>query len=192
MGVQRPQGRIEFISEQRRSHCQASQGILAKSAEEKMKTLRTWLLPLFLFAVAAALFVGFAGSRVPEAAGFDYVASGSPRKPVHVREYTRKDGTVVHAHERAAPARTEKPAEPAPAIKRTERGRIERSAAEKHEFEREHPCPSTNRTSGGCPGYVVDHIKPLACGGVDGPSNMQWQTVEQGKIKDRYERAGCR
>jgi hypothetical protein len=28
---------------------------------------------------------------------------GSPTKPVHVRQYTRKDGTVVRAHDRAAP-----------------------------------------------------------------------------------------
>jgi len=40
-------------------------------------------------------------------------------------------------------------------------------------------------------GYVVDHIVPLECGGADVPSNMQWQTVEEGKIKDRTER-NCR
>jgi len=28
---------------------------------------------------------------------------GSSAKPVHVRQYTRKDGTVVRAHDRAAP-----------------------------------------------------------------------------------------
>ena len=33
------------------------------------------------------------------------------------------------------------------------------------EFQREHPCPSTRKTSGGCPGYRRDHIVPLACGG---------------------------
>jgi hypothetical protein len=30
-------------------------------------------------------------------------AKGSLPKPVHVRQYTRKDGTVVRAHNRAAP-----------------------------------------------------------------------------------------
>ena len=34
-------------------------------------------------------------------------------------------------------------------------------------FERQHPCPSTRRTSGRCPGYVVDHVRPLECGGAD-------------------------
>jgi hypothetical protein len=40
-------------------------------------------------------------------------------------------------------------------------------------------------------GYVVDHIVPLECGGADTPSNMQWQTVAEAKIKDRTER-NCR
>jgi hypothetical protein len=39
------------------------------------------------------------------------------------------------------------------------------SYSAKHEFQREHPCPSTERTSAACPGYVRDHIKPLACRG---------------------------
>jgi hypothetical protein len=38
----------------------------------------------------------------------------------------------------------------------------------------------------------VDHITPLACGGADTPSNMQWQTIAAAKAKDRVERAGCR
>jgi hypothetical protein len=39
---------------------------------------------------------------------------------------------------------------------------------------------------------VIDHIKPLACGGVDAPSNMQWQTIAAAKAKDNVERVGCR
>ena len=38
---------------------------------------------------------------------------------------------------------------------------------------------------------VVDHIKPLACGGADSPANMQWQTVAEGKAKDKIERKHC-
>jgi hypothetical protein len=75
-------------------------------------------------------------------------------------------------------------------VKRDKHGRIKRSSAAKHAFEKRHPCPSTGRTSGRCPGYVVDHIKALECGGADAPSNMQWQTVAAGKAKDRTE--GCR
>jgi len=40
-------------------------------------------------------------------------------------------------------------------------------------------------------GYVVDHIVPLECGGADVPSNMQWQTAAEARIKDRTER-NCR
>jgi hypothetical protein len=38
---------------------------------------------------------------------------------------------------------------------------------------------------------VIDHIKALACGGADAPENMQWQTREDAKAKDRWERKGC-
>jgi hypothetical protein len=70
--------------------------------------------------------------------------------------------------------------------------RIHRSAAAKDSFKRGHPCPSTGRGSGACPGYVIDHVQPLACGGADAPSNMSWQTTADGKAKDRVERRGCR
>jgi len=38
-----------------------------------------------------------------------------------------------------------------------------RSASVKREFQLTQPCPSTGRTSGACPGYIKDHVKPLAC-----------------------------
>ena len=60
-----------------------------------------------------------------------------------------------------------------------------RSEAAKHEFWKHSGYPK------GRPGYVVDHIIPLACGGADAPSNMQWQTVEAAKAKDKVERVGC-
>lgn len=66
-----------------------------------------------------------------------------------------------------------------------------RSPAQRVAFIRNHPCPSTGKTSGACPGYVVDHIKPLACGGADRPANMQWQRVSAAKAKDKTERRGC-
>jgi hypothetical protein len=66
-------------------------------------------------------------------------------------------------------------------------GKTKRSTAAKHEFERANPCPSTGKTSGSCPGYVIDHVQPLCKGGADHPSNMQWQTVAEGKAKDRVE-----
>src|SRR5436190_9882885 len=69
-------------------------------------------------------------------------------------------------------------------VARNRKGHIRRSAIAKHEFERQHPCPSTGRTGGRCPGYVVDHRNPLECGGSDTPSNMQWQTKEAAKAKD--------
>src|ERR1051325_12100699 len=59
-------------------------------------------------------------------------------------------------------------------VKRDSHGRIARSEKARHDFQKSHPCPSTGRTSVGCPGYVVDHVMPLNRGGAAPPSNMQW------------------
>jgi hypothetical protein len=64
-------------------------------------------------------------------------------------------------------------------------GRIKRSAAAKDEFLRDSGYPHGRK------GYVVDHKVPLACGGADSPSNMQWQTKADAKAKDKVERKGC-
>jgi hypothetical protein len=63
---------------------------------------------------------------------------------------------------------------------------IKRSSDARHEFMRQTGYPH------GRPGYVIDHRKALACGGADEPSNMQWQTVAEGKAKDSWERKGCK
>lgn len=70
---------------------------------------------------------------------------------------------------------------------RDSNGHIKRSPEAKSEFKPSHPCPSTGKSSGACPGYVIDHIDPLKRGGADAPSNMQWQTKEQAKEKDKTE-----
>jgi len=67
-----------------------------------------------------------------------------------------------------------------------------RDPHERAAFVKQYPCPSTGKTRGACPGYAVDHIKPLCAGGADRPSNMQWQTVKEAKQKDREERKMCR
>jgi hypothetical protein len=60
-----------------------------------------------------------------------------------------------------------------------------RSRAVAREFQRDYPCPSTGLASGPCPGYWKDHIVPLACGGPDTVANMQWQTIQEAKAKDK-------
>ena len=74
-----------------------------------------------------------------------------------------------------------------PGVKRDSHGRIARSPQAKNDFKKSHPCPSTGKSSGACPGYVIDHVTSLKRGGADSPSNMQWQTTEAAKIKDRTE-----
>jgi hypothetical protein len=75
---------------------------------------------------------------------------------------------------------------PAVAVARDVRGRIQRSDAARHAFARQTGFPN------GRPGWVIDHIVPLVCGGRDAPSNMQWQTIAEAKAKDKIERRACR
>jgi hypothetical protein len=120
---------------------------------------------------------------------------------VKVRGYTRKDGTVVSAYTRRSKSGSEKPyggevqtSEPRSdkySVPRNSRGAIKRSMSARQRFMDEHPCPATGQTGHKCKGYVVDHIHPLACGGMDDPSNMQWQTTADGKAKDKWERKSC-
>ncbi len=49
------------------------------------------------------------------------------------------------------------------------------------------PRPSAGSTSGGSPGYVLDHTRALEHGGADTPDYMQWQTREEAKAKDKTE-----
>jgi hypothetical protein len=60
-------------------------------------------------------------------------------------------------------------------------GQLIRSEAAKSEFIHE------TGYARGRPGYVVDHIVRLKRGGCDCPANMQWQTVAEGKAKDKWE-----
>lgn len=60
-------------------------------------------------------------------------------------------------------------------------------------FKRVHPCPSTGKTSGACDGWAIDHVIPMACGGCDAVSNMQWLPDSMKNHagitpKDRWER----
>jgi hypothetical protein len=115
----------------------------------------------------------------------------SERWPRHRRHHAKGSGKGTSA--KTSHAKTAKtPKAPKPRTVKTPRvsvpdaqGRIQRSDAARHAFARQTGYPS------GRPGYVIDHVVPLACGGADAPSNMQWQTVEAGKAKDRVERQGC-
>jgi hypothetical protein len=67
-----------------------------------------------------------------------------------------------------------------------------RDPAQVRSFRKVNPCPSTGKTSGACPGFVVDHLWPLCAGGEDSPKNMAWQPVDESYEKDKSERDLCR
>ena len=72
-------------------------------------------------------------------------------------------------------------------VSRDKHGKIKRSSSAKSSFKKGHPCPSTGKSKGACHGYVIDHRTPLKKGGADSPSNMQWQTKDAAKAKDKWE-----
>lgn len=75
----------------------------------------------------------------------------------------------------------------APWVHRDSHGKIARDPRQLNAFKKQNPCPATDKTYGSCPGYTVDHVIPLKRDGADAPSNMQWQTNEAAKQKDKWE-----
>ena len=78
-------------------------------------------------------------------------------------------------------------------LKRGSLGEILRDKEVIAAFKRIHPCPSTGKTNGACDGWAIDHVIPLACGGCDAVTNMQWlpdsMKNHAGILpKDRWER----
>lgn len=65
---------------------------------------------------------------------------------------------------------------------------VKRSWKAKADFARMQPCPSTGKRVPHCPGYAIDHKRPLACGGPDTPANMQWLSVADWFDKSKWER----
>jgi hypothetical protein len=86
------------------------------------------------------------------------VAADQKGKTVHVKEYTKKDGTKVAAHDRKAPdskaenpPKTQNPPAAAPeraSVPRDAKGKIQRSDAARHAFARQTGYPN------GRPGYM--------------------------------------
>jgi hypothetical protein len=126
--------------------------------------------------------------------GNHYRAPGSPRASAPSSR-SHSNSTTPRSHSLGTPRPSSprskstspraRPSSPTVPEQRDSHGRLKRSEEAKRAFERQTGHP------GGWPGHVVDHKIPLACGGSDTPSNMQWQTIEEGKAKDKVERKGC-
>lgn len=77
--------------------------------------------------------------------------------------------------------------------KRDSDGTISRSTTVLKHYQKIHPCSSTGLTTEKCPGWSLDHVIPLACGGCDSIENLQWlkNTIKScagTECKDRWER----
>lgn len=125
-------------------------------------------------------------------------STGHSPKTAHVSTHVNSHTAHIATHHLAAPSKPPHSTKltssshtgsrvTASSVRRDAHGRFKRSRRAKDAFRRSHPCPSTGRTTGACPGYVIDHIRALKHGGADSASNMQWQTVAAAKAKDKVE-----
>ena len=71
---------------------------------------------------------------------------------------------------------------------RNQDGTIHRRADVLAAFKKAHPCPATGKTTGACPGWYMDHVVSLACGGCDAVSNLQWLPEKEWRAKSLFER----
>src|SRR6266702_5002895 len=97
--------------------------------------------------------------------------------PAHNSSHS--SGTVTHRSRQTSSNGT---------VQRDGQGKIKRSAAAKDAFKRQQPCPSTGKSRGACPGYVIDHVKPLECGGADAPQTCNGRQWQQGKQRTKLRR----
>jgi hypothetical protein len=155
-----------------------------------MTLRRLWILVL---ALAAA--VSFAERPATSSNDAQRKTSHDAARP---KDFKTEDATTIKVVDRStATAHAASSAKPIRPVARASRlrckncdrdqnGKILRSRDARKAFKKGTGFPD------GRPGFVIDHIIPIACGGADVPSNMQWQTKEAAKAKDKRERAGCR
>ena len=108
-----------------------------------------------------------------------YKKDGTPDK-----RYKENKTTTYTPHKTtttSAPKNKEHKSSYAANVPRDSHGKIKRSSKATYEFKKQTGYPKGRK------GYVIDHIVPLKKGGCDCPANMQWQTKEDAKKKDKVE-----
>ena len=144
---------------------------------------------LLAFACLAPSVAARGGGHSHSATTSTHSATGSRSSGAHSTSGSHSSGwySAPSSHSSSSHPGTGSHSKAAPWVHRDSHGKIARDPRATNAFKRQLPCPATGKTYGSCPGYTVDHITPLKRGGADRPGNMQWQTNEEAKRKDRWE-----
>ena len=121
--------------------------------------MRRFLVALILAAIA----ISPAYSR-SSGSGRSIARSDARTRRGEARSEARNSSTS-HMSPRAAGSHARSTSNRCTTCERDANGRIKRNPAARRAFQRSNPCPATGRTSGACPGYIVDHTVPLKRGG---------------------------
>ena len=78
-------------------------------------------------------------------------------------------------------------------VVRDAKGNTLRSSRVLAAFKGLYVCPANGRSAGPCPGWAIDHVIPLDCGGKDAVYNLQWlpdqiKSAAGPLTKDHFER----
>ena len=144
--------------------------------------MRRFLVVLAAIAISLAASQGTSSTNSGRS-----IARSEPRTHRSARSEARNSSTSYTSQARTTGNHARSTSTRCTTCERDANGKIKRNPAARRAFQSSHPCPATRRTSGACPGYVVDPIVPLKRGGADEPANMQWQTVVEPKAKDKIE-----
>jgi hypothetical protein len=139
--------------------------------------MRRFLVALILAAIA--IVPAASQAKRSDTSGRSIARSESRSHRTEARSEARDRSTSNTSRARAAGNYVLSTSTRCTTCERGENGRIKRNPAARRALQSGNPCPVNGRTSGACPGYVVDHVVPLKRGGADNPSNMRWQTAAE-------------
>lgn len=64
-------------------------------------------------------------------------------------------------------------------------GKAKRTDRMKRDYKARFPCPTTGKLQKSCPGWEIDHLIPLCCGGADVWTNARWLEADLHRLRHK-------